>query len=97
MKTAKERAEKIYKDLYSAEWIDAPDEDNVKHVESIIEEARNEAYDAALADAVRTLKHCGSVNAAKLIQALAEDRKAIREKGQKTKFPALRDAVPLPA
>ena len=64
-------------------------------VADTITAAETAAYDAALADAARTLRRCGSLNAAKLIEALAEDRKRVRA-GGKTGYEALQASVLLP-
>ncbi len=60
-----------------------------------VTEAQTEAYDAALADAARTLKRIGSLKAAKMIEALARDQKRMRD-GKPTEFAALRESVLLP-
>jgi uncharacterized protein YbaA (DUF1428 family) len=64
-------------------------------MEDVTDTARAEAYDSALADAARLLKRTGSQKAAKMVEALREDTRRVRE-GQATQFPALRAAVPLP-
>lgn len=55
--------------------------------------AQHTAVEAVLADAVRLLARAKMVNASKLLEAMGQDAKAMREKKTASAFPALRDAA----
>lgn len=92
--TTEERAKEIWERTAWGAVGGATSEESERRLAAAITEAEAAAADAALQAAAAVLRRTGSRNAAKMVEALLEDSRAVRA-GKATQFPALRDAVPL--